>query len=325
VSLVDPTAAFSPPSTGEPPRDPQRSAVARTPREIAWSRFRRDRVAIASLVFIVLLVIFALCAPLFVHMTGHGVTYQGVNYGKGLDANGVPVGPGVQGYPLGAMDTNGHDMLVWLAYGAQTSLKIGLISTALIMIVSLIAGLLAGFFGGWTDTAVSRLIDLFAAFPFLLFGIAMTIVFGQGQVWLVIAIIVIFSWFYPARIFRGDILALREREFVEAARMIGASNWRIMRTHLLPHLLPAAIVYGTLSIASAIGFEAAISYLGFGLGVDTPSWGYMINIAATGGLYQLAPLVFILPGTALFLTVLAFNLLGDGLRDAVDPRGGMGA
>jgi ABC-type dipeptide/oligopeptide/nickel transport system permease subunit len=289
-------------------------------------------VTIVSLAFIVLLAVFAVGAPIVSHIAGHTPDYQGANdfdaatgLSKGMGADGLPVGIGQNGYLLGASDVNGHDMLVWLAYGARTSLFIGVVSTALVMVISLLAGLFAGFYGRWVDAAVSFVVNLVAAFPFLLFAIAATLVWGQGRISVIIGIIVFFSWFYPARIFRSEIIALREREFVEAARMVGASNWRIMRTHLLPHLVPAAVVYGTLSIAGAIGFEAAISYLGFGFKADTPSWGYMINLAAEGGFYQLAPQLMFFPGTLLFLTVLAFNLLGDGLRDALDPKGGLGA
>ncbi len=307
-------------------------AVARSPWQLAWARLRRDRVTIVSAAFIVLLFLFALAAPLVAHIAGHSADYQGVltvdpktGLPLGMGADGLPLGIGQGGYILGASDPNGHDMLVWLAYGARTSLFIGVVSTILVMILSLIAGLTAGYFGGWADNVISRFIDLIAAFPFLLFGIAASLVFGLGRISVVVGVIVFFSWFYPARIFRSEIIALREREFIEAARMVGASNWRIMRTHLLPHLVPATVVYASLSVAAAIGFEAAISYLGFGLSVDTPSWGYMINLAAGGGYYQLAPRLMFFPGTALFLTVLAFNLLGDGLRDALDPKGGVGA
>ncbi len=297
--------------------------AARTPMQIAGARLRRDRVALAGAGFIVLLIAFALAAPLIARLTDHPVQY--INVAAGIDDQGRPVGIGVNDYLLGAVDLNGHDMLVWLAYGARISLFIGIVSTILVLAISLVLGLVAGFYGGWVDTGISRVIEILAAFPFLLFAIALTVVFGRGHLWLVIGIIVFFSWFYPARIFRSEILALREREFVEAARSLGASNWRIMRVHLLPHLVPPAIVYGTLSVAVAISFEAAISFLGFGLTIETPSWGQMINFATQGGLYRLEPRLMFLPGTLLFLTVLAFNLLGDGLRDALDPKGGVGA
>jgi peptide/nickel transport system permease protein len=297
-----------------------RGSVARSPWQIAWRRLRRDRVAIAGAVFVVLLVLFAAAAPLFESVTGHGLNEQDTI--NGLDENGVPVFPGVNGYPLGA-DRNGQDMLVRVAFGARTSLLVGFIATVITLFVSLAFGLLAGFYGGWVDNAISRLIDVIAAFPFLLFAVAMSVAFG-ASVLTVIGIIAFFSWYYPARIFRSDILALREREFVDAARMVGASNWRIMRTHLLPHLVGPLIVYSTLFIASAINFEAALSFLGFGLPPDQASWGRMIGDATEGGLYRNDPWLMLVPGTLLFMTVLAFNLLGDGLRDALDPRGGGG-
>jgi peptide/nickel transport system permease protein len=221
---------------------------------------------------------------------------------------------------LGASNVTGYDMLVQLSYGARTSLFIGLVATAVTVVVALVAALLAGYMGGLTDNVLSRLMDIIAAFPFLLFAIAMSVAFGVSQ-GTVILVIVLFSWFYPARLFRGQVLSLREREFVAAARMLGASTPRILRKHILPHLAGPAIVYGTLAIAAAILFEAALSYLGFGLPADVPSWGRMISDAVPGGLYRNAPHLMLFPGSLLVLTVLAFNLLGDGLRDALDPRG----
>jgi peptide/nickel transport system permease protein len=320
----DSTAAVVAPTPADSERDAAavKGVVARTPMQIAWSRLKRDRVAWLSTAFILLLIAFALAAPLIKSWTGHGPDYQ--DQVNGINDQGLPSGIGENGYILGASDVNGHDMLVWLAYGARVSLLIGFVSTALVLVISLLAGVTAGYFGGWIDTLLTRFMDIIAAFPFLLFGIALSIVFGTGHLWLMIVIITFFSWFYPARIFRSDVLALREREFVEAARAMGAGNWRIMRRHLLPHLVPPLVVYGTLSIAAAISFEAAIDFLGFGLTIDTPSWGQMINLATGGGFYQLAPRLMLIPGAFIFLTVLAFNLLGDSLRDALDPRGGIG-
>jgi peptide/nickel transport system permease protein len=291
---------------------------ARSPWQIAWRRLKRDRVALLSALFIVLLVIMAICAPLFETVTGHQVDQNNVR--QGLDDNNVPVGAFTNGYWLGA-DQLGRDLIVRVAYGARSSLVIGISSTMLALLVAMLAGVAAGFFGRWVDNGISRTIDVFAAFPILLFAICMSVVLGASYA-TVIFTIVFFSWFYPARIFRGEVLAIREREFIDAARMVGASNWRIMRRHIMPHLLGPVIVYGTLSIAAAISFEAALSFLGFGLPANVPSWGRMIADAASNGRYILAPWMMIVPGTLLFLTVLSFNLLGDGLRDALDPRGG---
>jgi ABC-type dipeptide/oligopeptide/nickel transport system permease subunit len=301
----------------------------RGPWSLVLRRIRRDKAAMVSAVFIVLLILFAIAAPLFESWTGHE---KNTSNSAGSDSlTLLPVTPmtgcaslasvGEEDcFVLGASNVSGYDMLVQLAYGARTSLVIGIVATALTTVVALIAALAAGFYGGLTDSLLSRLMDVIAAFPFLLFAIAMSVAFGVSMV-TVIGIIVLFSWFYPARLFRGQVLSLREHEFVAAARMLGASNTRILRRHILPHLVGPAIVYGTLAIAAAILFEAALSYLGFGLPVEVPSWGRMISDAVPGGKYRNAPHLMLFPGTLLVLTVLAFNLLGDGLRDALDPRG----
>lgn len=292
--------------------------AARSPWQIAWRRLRRDRVALTGAGFIVLLILFALCAPLFETLTGHQVDQNDVR--NGLDERNVPVGAFTNGYWLGA-DQLGRDLIVRAAYGARTSLLVGVTATTIALLIGIVAGIAAGFFGRWVDDGISRLIDIMAAFPFLLFAICMSVVLGASYA-TVIFTIAAFSWYYPARIFRGEVLAIREREFIDAARMVGASNWRIMRRHILPHLLGPVIVYGTLAVAAAISFEAALSFLGFGLPADVPSWGRMISDAVPSSRYILAPWMMLVPGTLLFLTVLAFNLLGDGLRDALDPRGG---
>ena len=221
---------------------------------------------------------FALCAPLFESLTGHPVDENNVR--NGLDEQQRPGRAfNTNGYWLGA-DQLGRDLLVRAAYGARTSLVIGITSTTIaLLIAGIFAGVAAGFFGRWVDNGISRAIDIMAAFPILLFAICMSVVLGASYA-TVIGTIAVFSWFYPARIFRGEVLALREREFIDAARMVGASNWRIMRRHIMPHLLGPVIVYGTLAIAAAISFEAALSFLGFGLPADVPSWGRMISDAA---------------------------------------------
>jgi peptide/nickel transport system permease protein len=308
---------------------PVEATANRGPWALVWRRLRRDKVAIISASFIVLLFLFAACAPLFESWTGHEKNRSNVEGSDPLTL--LPVTPmtGCDGlgsvgeqacFVLGASNVTGYDMLVQLSYGARTSLFIGLVATAVTVVVALVAALLAGYMGGLTDNVLSRLMDIIAAFPFLLFAIAMSVAFGVSQ-GTVILVIVLFSWFYPARLFRGQVLSLREREFVAAARMLGASTPRILRKHILPHLAGPAIVYGTLAIAAAILFEAALSYLGFGLPADVPSWGRMISDAVPGGLYRNAPHLMLFPGSLLVLTVLAFNLLGDGLRDALDPRG----
>lgn len=305
------------------------NTVARGPWALMWRRLRRDKASLVSMAFIVLLVAFALAAPAFESWTDHSKNTS--NSSGTEDRTLLPVRPmaGCGGlgdvgqrecFVLGASNVSGYDMLVQLSYGARTSLTIGLVATVMTVAVALAMGLVAGYMGGLADTVLSRLMDVVAAFPFLLFAIAVSTVF-RSNVWTVIFVIVFFSWFYPARLFRAEVLSLREREFVAAARMLGASTPRILRKHILPHLIGAAIVYSTLAIATAVLFEAALSFLGFGLPVDVPSWGRMIAEAVPGGLYRNAPHLMVFPGTLLVLTALAFNLLGDGLRDALDPKG----
>lgn len=314
---VEPVAADGPGTT------------ARGPWALVWRRLRRDKASLVSVAFIVLLVVFALAAPAFESWTGHAKNRSNTAGSDSLTL--LPVTPmtGCSGlgdvgqadcYVFGASNVSGYDMLVQLSYGARTSLTIGVLATALTVAVALLMGLVAGYLGGFTDAVISRLMDVIAAFPFLLFAIAVSTVF-RSNIWTVIFVIVFFSWFYPARLFRAEVLSLREREFVAAARMLGASTPRILRKHILPHLVGAAVVYSTLAVATAILFEAALSFLGFGLPVDVPSWGRMISQAVPGGLYRNAPHLMFFPGTLLVLTALAFNMLGDGLRDALDPRG----
>jgi peptide/nickel transport system permease protein len=197
------------------------------------------------------------------------------------------------------------------------------------MVVGVLMGAIAGYFGGWIDTIVSRITEIVMAFPVLLFIIALAstvgdrlnkVTFGflQPGVFTLTVVIGVFGWYYPARIIRAVVLSLREKEFVEAARMLGASDARIIRSHLLPHLVAPIIVYSTLIVAQNVLLEAGLSFLGIGIPLEVPSWG---NLLSTAPDYYLAqPWLMIWPGLALLLTTLSFNLLGDGLRDAFDPR-----
>jgi peptide/nickel transport system permease protein len=310
---------------------------ARSYWEQVWRRLRRDRMALAGGGFIVFLVVAAFAgAPLAAHFLGHGpneLIPGGTNATTFL-----PVGPfshasaggGEQTFlVLGASDTLGRDELLRLLYGAQVSLEVAVISTIVGVGIGVVLGLFAGFYGGVADTIVSRAIDMFMAFPLLLFAIALAStvgdrlnaitfgVFAPGVVSLVI-VIGAFSWFYPARIIRAQVLSLREKEFVEAARMIGAGDLRIMRSHLLPHLVAPITVYSTLIVASNVLFEAGLSYLGLGIPLPDASWGNLLSSATRYYLAQ--PWLMVWPSLAILLTTLAFNLLGDGLRDAFDPR-----
>jgi peptide/nickel transport system permease protein len=311
--------------------------------ELIWIRFKRDRVAVASIVFIVLLLLAAFAGgPIAAHLLGHGPDEI---FANGVDSSLTPVGPythistapypGASGhfkntlFILGADGSLGRDLFLRLLYGAQASLEVAGLATAGSVTLGVIMGLLAGYFRGWVDTVVSRMVEIVMVFPALLFIIAVRIVAGPQLnsitfgflahgVFTLVLIFSVVGWFYPARIIRGVVLSLREKEFVEAARMTGASDLRIMRSHLLPHLVAPIIVYSTLIIASNIIAEAGLSFLGLGIEAPTATWGTILSAAPTYYLTQ--PWLMVWPGLAILLTTLAFNLLGDGLRDAFDPR-----
>ncbi|HEY6015590.1 MAG TPA: ABC transporter permease, partial [Gaiellaceae bacterium] len=232
---------------------------------------------------------------------------------------------------LGADSTLGRDEFLRLLYGAQVSFEVAVLATIGSISIGVLLGSVAGYFRGWVDTIISRVTEITMAFPFLLFAIALAstvgsqlngITFGflgKGVVTLVL-IFSIFGWFYPARIVRSVVLSLREKEFVEAARMVGASDWKIIRSHILPHLVAPVIVFATLAVASYVLAEAGLSYLGLGIQLPTASWGNLLQSASE--YYTTQPWLMVWPGLAVLLTTLAFNLLGDGLRDAFDPRAG---
>jgi peptide/nickel transport system permease protein len=227
------------------------------------------------------------------------------------------------------VDQIGRDVFSRVLYGARVSLEVAVISTFMVMSIGTLLGTIAGYFRGWIDTIISRIIEVTMAFPALLFIIALAAtvgqrlnditfgVFGKGVVTLVL-VFSIFGWFYPARIVRSQVLSLREKEFVEAARMVGANDWRIMRSHVLPHLVAPIVVVSTLIVAQYILAEAGLSFLGLGVKLPTASWGNLL--AAAPEFYTSQPWLMVWPGIAVLLTTLAFNLLGDGLRDAFDPR-----
>jgi ABC-type dipeptide/oligopeptide/nickel transport system permease subunit len=305
--------------------------------EQVWIRFRRDRVAVASIFFIVFLVLVAFPGAYIAEkLLGHG---PNTLFFDGVDDRLIPVGPwsyvtnpdtGEKDLLiLGADGSLGRDEFLRLLYGARVSLEVAVLSTLGAMTLGVLLGAIAGYYRGWIDTTVSRVIEITMAFPALLFIIALAStvggrldsvtlgVFPQGVLTLVL-VFTVFGWFYPARIIRAQVLSLREKEFVEAARMIGASDSRIIRSHLLPHLVAPIIVYSTLIVAGYILGEAGLSFLNLGVKLPTASWG---NLLATAPEYYTAqPWLMLWPGLAVLFTTLAFNLLGDGLRDAFDPR-----
>jgi len=299
--------------TGQEPGTPEGKIEGRSPWLLAWQRLRRDRVAMISLVLIILIVLMAVFAPLATWITGHAPNEQ---YRQiGLTADGLPKGPSSQ-FWMGTDDL-GRDIFVRIAYGARVSLLVGVVATGIAVAIGVIVGLAAGFFGGLVDTVLARLVDVILCVPFLLVAIALVSITGPG---LSITILVIgfFSWASVARIVRGQVLSLREREFVEAARSLGASDRRIMFVDILPNVLAPVIVYTTLLIPVVIVVEATLTFLGLGLPPPTADWGGMIS---DGQAYYTTSWWFLIfPGLALLITTLAFNLFGDGVRDAFDPR-----
>jgi peptide/nickel transport system permease protein len=296
---------------------------ARSPLQLFWRRFRRDRVAVASLAFIVFLIILAIAAPLVVELLGLPSPYaQNPNL---TDSFGSPLGP-TGAHPFG-VDQLGQDVMSRVIYGTRVSLEVGIVGTAIATVIGVVLGVFAGFYRGLVDTLLSRMVDVVLSIPILLLGLGIgaacavrgclggTIQTGLGEILFLIALA---NWTYVYRIVRGLVLSLREREFVDASRALGASNARIMFREILPNLVAPIIVYSTLLIPLNILLEAALSFLGVGIRPPTASWGQMI--AAATPIFNTAWWYMAFPGIALLLTVLAFNLLGDGLRDALNPR-----
>ena len=296
--------------------------------QIAWMRLRRDRVAMAGGGVVILLVLCALFAPLIVSALGHPPDefHQDlINPDTQVPITGLG---GISGdFLFGIEPVNGRDLFSRVLYGSQISLLIAALATLLSVVIGTVMGVIAGYFGGWVDTLVSRTMDMFLAFPLLLFALALAGVipdqaFGLKGDALKIAVIVFiigfFNWPYIGRIIRGQTLSLREREFVDAARSLGARQPYILVKELLPNLLAPILVYSTLLIPSNILFEAALSYLGVGVQPPRATWGGMLSDATQW--YQVDPEFIVPGGLAIFVTVLAFNLFGDGLRDALDPR-----
>ncbi len=319
------------PTLTEEPLEPQALAgegiAARSSWELFRIRFMQDRAAVAGAVIIALLILLALAAPLFKAVVGHGPNDL---FGRTMLTPdlGLPKGPNGK-FWFGA-DQVGRDVFLRTIYGARTSLLVAFVATGFATIVGIVLGLTGGYFGGLVDTGVSRLVDIVLSMPLLLFAIGIASVCSispngclggllQPGYSLVIGIIALFTWPNIARIVRGQVLSLREREFIEAAHALGASAPRIMFRELLPNLVAPIVVYTTLIIPANILFEAALSFLGVGVPQSTPSWGRMLSDAANGQLFTYAWWMMVFPGAFLLLTTLSFNLVGDGLRDALGP------
>ena len=294
--------------------------------QIAWMRLRQDKVAMAGGIVVIFLILVAIFGP---YLVQNPLTYHENLIDPTFSRPYGTLGGISAAHPFGVEPITGRDLLARVVNGARVSLIIAFLSTALAVGIGVVMGVIAGFFGGWADSVIARAMDIFLAFPLLVFAIALVGVipssaFGLSgnslRIGLLIFVIGFFAWPYMGRISRGQTLSLREREFVDAARSLGARGPYILFRELLPNLVGPILVYSTLLIPTNILFEAALSYLGVGIIPPTPSWGGMISDAVNNGIYSVDPMYMIIPGLAIFITVLAFNLFGDGLRDALDPK-----
>lgn len=277
-----------------------------------WHRLahslRRDTPAMAGAFFVLVFVIVAMFAPI---LAPHDPIMQ---YADGLTMQGAPLSPNGQ-YLLGTDDL-GRDLLSRLIYGARVSLTIGVLANALAMVVGVSIGAISAYAGGWIDAVLMRFTDIMMAFPVLLFAIAL-IAITSPSLNNIIIVIAILYWTTTARVVHSMVLSLKEREFVEAARALGATGPRILFLYIVPHLVSVIIVYTTLGVATTVLVESSLSYVGIGVPQPQPTWGNMINEAQQ--YYHSDPWMMLFPGAAIMITVLAFNLVGDWLRDALDP------
>lgn len=305
----------------------------------SWRRFRRNKLSMLALFAFVGIVIFSHAAPLLSrYVTNQTYSHQNLQStfaSPGQSATSIQIGGPHSGQTVTnthwlGTDELGRDVLTRLAYGGRISLTVAFLTLVLALTIGLCVGALAGFYGGWADSILMRLVDVFISIPGLFVLILVSALlrnnssltstaFYRNSGWLILPfVIAILSWTSLSRLIRGEFLAVKERDFVEAARMSGAANGRIIVRHILPNVAPIVIVWSTLMIPALILTEAALSYLGFGVQIPTPSWGNMLTNSTQ--YYSRAPLLVILPGLMIFLTVMAVNLMGNGLRDALDPR-----
>jgi peptide/nickel transport system permease protein len=304
--------------------------VGRSPRELLLMRFKRDHFAIAGVIALVVFILFAIFAPLLTRLLGPGHEPNSTKFFYDMtQENGLPKGPNLALKFYFGADRAGRDVLVRTLYGLRTSLVIAFFATGIAVVIGVLVGLIGGFFRGKIDTFLSRMTDVVLSLPVLLLALGLASACGatkegclggflQPGLLLVSYIIGFFSWPYIARIVRGQVLSLREKEFIEASRSQGAGNFRIMLREVLPNVAAPIIVYTTLIIPNNILFEASLSFLGVGVPDTTPSLGRALSDAS--GIFTVAWWMMLFPGLVLFTITLAFNLVGDGLRDALDPR-----
>ncbi|MGW3101662.1 ABC transporter permease [Streptomyces sp. NPDC001100] len=296
---------------------------------IAWERLKRDKLALTGGIVVLVLILLALLAPVITNLLGQDPDVYHENLIDPLFSTPTGSLGGISGdHLLGVEPVNGRDILARILYGARISLLVGFMSAVVAVVLGTVLGILAGFFGGWVDSVISRVMDGLLAFPQLLFIIALVSVMPNDllglsgssvRVFVMILVIGFFGWPYIGRVVRGQTLSLREREYVEAARSLGAGRAYILFKELLPNLVAPIVVYSTMMIPTNILTEAALSFLGVGVKPPTASWGQMLSSAID--YYESDPMYMVVPGVAIFITVLAFNLFGDGVRDALDPKG----
>ena len=303
MTIVDPAAVAPAVVTGGDAPSTEELGEARPLRADVWRRFRRNRLAMVGLVFLVLLILAAIFAPL---ITPYSITERSQEFRQGPSSD----------HWFGT-DAIGRDVYSRVVFGARVSLRIGILATVISLLIGVTLGAIAGFFGSWADTAITRIVDVFLAIPYVVLAVAIATVFGRSAN-AVILVLGLTGWLAMSRIVRASFLSLKNLEYIEAARALGFSRARIMFRHILPNALQPIIVYGTIAVGSAILAEAALSYLNVGPQDPTPAWGLMV--AQGKGLLSNAPHLLFFPGAAIFLTVLAFVFVGDGLRDALDPK-----
>lgn len=276
---------------------------------LIFERFIKNRVAVAGFLFLLVMTTLAILAPVITHSTAHFDPANDPNLLIALQ------GPSVA-HPLGT-DALGRDVLARLLFGAQVSLEVGVVSMLVSLIFGLVIGSLAGYYGGWVDTIMMRVTDAFLATPLYLVLFVLSVAFNNGKVSTVVVLIGALSWASAARIVRSEFLALKQREFLLAARTLGASDLRLMFAHILPNAAGPILVTVTLLVGNNIITESVLSFFGFGLQPPQASWGTMLNDSQS--YFVTDPLLLYAPLLSIVLAVLSFNLMGDGLRDALDP------
>ncbi len=282
------------------------------PWQMVWSRFKKNKVALVGLIILALLVVSAVLAPLLTPYEFDTIDTLSINKPPSLQ------------HLLGTDDL-GRDYFTRILYGGRISLQVGLFAVVISVILGSIVGGISGYYGGWLDNILMRLTEIFMSFPFLPLAITVSAIVGNNlpgeyKMYITMMVIGFLSWPGLARIVRGQILSLREQEFMQAATALGLSDTRKIFRHLLPNTVGYIIVYATVGMASAILTESALSFLGLGVVPPTPTWGNLVQFARDSYVLQYRPWLWIPPGLCIFLAVISINLIGDGLRDAIDPK-----